>query len=81
MSKLELRPPFNALGRPVSASSDRGGERGKFLRPCATLESPVHLDEPVRAYLSKKAAHKGISLNDMVNDLLRREIEIIEAVK
>jgi hypothetical protein len=81
MSKLEVRPSFNALSRKVSPSTDRGGDRGKFFRPGASLESLVYLDEPVRAYLSKKAAHKGISLNDLVNDLLRREIEIIEAVK
>jgi hypothetical protein len=81
MSNLKVRPSFNAPSRRVSALSDSGSERGRFFRPGASLESPVYLDEPVRAYLSKKAAHKGISLNDLVNDLLRREIEIIEAVK
>jgi len=35
------------------------------------------LNEQVQAYLSEKADGKGISLND----LLRREVEIIEAVK
>jgi hypothetical protein len=65
----------------ISASGDRGSERGKFFRACASVESPVYLDEPVRAYLSKKVANKGTSLNDLVNDLLRREIEIVEAMK
>jgi hypothetical protein len=59
----------------------KGGARSKFYRPGAGLELPVYLDEQVLAYLSEKAASKGISLNDLVNDLLRREIEIIEAVK
>jgi hypothetical protein len=81
MSKLDARPSLTNLSRVVSAPSDKGGERGKFFRPGATLESPVYLDHQVRTYLSKKAAHKGVSLNDLVNDLLRREIEIIEAVK
>jgi hypothetical protein len=59
----------------------KGGERGKFYRPSASLELPVYLNEQVQAYLSEKADGKGISLNDLVNDLLPREIEIIEAVK
>jgi predicted HicB family RNase H-like nuclease len=80
MSKLAVHPSLHALGRMLSAPSDKGSERGKF-RSAASLESPVYLDHQVRAYLSKKAAHKGVSLNDLVNDLLRREIEIIETVK
>ena len=32
-------------------------------------------------YLTQKAAHKGVELSDLVNQLLKKEIEIIEAVK
>ena len=56
-------------------------ERGKFHRPGATLRLPVYLDEPLQAYLSAAAERKGISLADLVNNLLSKEIEIIEAVK
>jgi len=41
---------------------------------------PVYLDEKVQRYRVAKAEAKGIELSDLVNDLLRREIEIIEAV-
>ena len=81
MSNLDLRTSLTNLSQMVSAPSDKGGERGKFFRPTSIPESPVYLDHQVRAYLSTKAAHKGISLNDLVNHLLRRDIEIIEAAK
>ncbi|MCL2644268.1 MAG: hypothetical protein FWD51_02290 [Betaproteobacteria bacterium] len=57
------------------------GVRGKFYRPDAAFRLPVYLDESVQSYLAAKANAKGIDLSDLVNDLLRREIEIIEAVK
>jgi hypothetical protein len=47
----------------------------------AVFKLPVYLDEQVQDYLSAKAEAKGIDLSDLVNDLLKREIEIIEAVK
>ncbi len=57
------------------------GERGKFYRPDAVFRLPVYLDEKVEKYLTAKADAKGVELSDLVNDLLKREIEIIEAVK
>jgi len=54
--------------------------RGKFYRPEAAFRLPVYLDERVQSYLTTKANAKGIDLSDLVNDLLKREIEIIEAV-
>jgi hypothetical protein len=57
------------------------GVRGKFHRPDAIFRLPVYLDESVQSYLTAQASAKGIELSDLVNDLLRREIEIIETVK
>ncbi len=57
------------------------GVRGKFYRPDAVFRLPVYLDEKVESYLTAKADAKGIDLSELVNDMLRREIEIIEAVK
>ena len=57
------------------------GVRGKFYRPDAVFRIPVYLEDNVVTYLAKKAEAKGVELSDLVNDLLRREIEIIEAVK
>jgi antitoxin component of RelBE/YafQ-DinJ toxin-antitoxin module len=41
----------------------------------------VYLDEQVQAYLTARAEEKGIDLSDLVNTMLMRDIEIIEAVK
>ncbi len=52
-------------------------ERGKFYRPDAQLIPPVHLDPEVLSYL----AARGTSLSTLVNDLLQKDIELIEAAK
>lgn len=56
------------------------GARGKF-QPDAEPRLPVYLDRKVQRYLAQRAADKGTSIEAMVNDLLKREIEIIESVK
>jgi hypothetical protein len=40
----------------------------------------VYLDDKVQSYLVAKAEAKGVELSVLVNDLLRKEIEIIETV-
>ncbi|HJW82612.1 MAG TPA: hypothetical protein VJ396_10270 [Acidiferrobacterales bacterium] len=55
------------------------GERGKFYRPDAVFNLPVYLDEDVQDYLAKKAEARGVDLSDLVNDLLKKDIELIEA--
>lgn len=56
-------------------------ERGKFFRPNAKLRLPVYLNADVQAYLTEQAAKKGIPLGELVNMLLKQEIQIIESVK
>jgi len=58
-----------------------GGSRGKFHRPNAKLNLPVYLDTDVHAYLSAIAARKGVPLSELANELLKKEIAILEAVK
>lgn len=57
------------------------GVRGKFYKAGATFKLPVYLDEKVQSYLAAKAESKGVELSDFVNDLLKKEIEIIEKMK
>ena len=56
------------------------GERGKFYKPNATMNLPVYLDNDVLDYFSAKAKAKGVELNTMVNDLLKKDIALIEGV-
>ena len=55
------------------------GVRGKFFKPEAAFKLPVYLDAEVEVYLAKRAQAKGVELDELVNQLLKREIEIIEA--
>jgi hypothetical protein len=57
------------------------GERGKFFRPNAELRLPIYLNADVQAYLAERAAQKGIPLGEMVNTLLKQEIQIVESIK
>lgn len=55
--------------------------RGKFYRPSLSLHVPVYLDKEVQDYLTGIATRKGIQVSELANDLLKRDIQIIEAVK
>ena len=57
------------------------GERGKFFKANAELRLPIYLDADVQRYLTERAADKGVPIGEMVNGLLKREIQIIESVK
>jgi hypothetical protein len=57
------------------------GERGKFYRPGAKLNLPVYLDPDVLDYFTAKASGKGVEVNEMVNDLLQKDIALIEGIK
>ena len=59
----------------------RNGQRGRFLRPEAALLPPVHLDPEILAFLTARAEARGVSLNEFVNMLLRKDIELIEAAE
>ena len=55
-----------------------GGVRGKFYRPGATFNLPVYLDAQVIEYLTERAKAKGVPLNELINQLLKKDIELIE---
>jgi len=57
------------------------GERGKFYRPDAKLNIPVYLDKEVLAYLGEKAKSKGVEVAQLINEILRRDIDLFETVK
>ncbi|MHB8744650.1 MAG: hypothetical protein ACYC9L_16230 [Sulfuricaulis sp.] len=58
-----------------------GATRGKFYHPNLRLNLPVYLDAEVLDYLNAIATKKGMAVSQLANDLLKREIGIIEAVK
>jgi len=58
-----------------------GGTRGKFHRPNTRLNLPLYLDVDVQACLATLAARKGVTLSDIVNDMLRKAIAIHKTAK
>lgn len=57
------------------------GTRGKFFKPGETINLPVYLEAEVQAYLAARAKAKGIDIAQLVNDLLKKDIELIEAAR
>jgi len=57
-------------------------EQGKFYRPIEALEIPVYLDADIRIVLMKKLKEAGneVSLNGIVNALIKHDIEISEKI-
>ena len=57
------------------------GVRGKFYRPGAEFHTPIYLEPSVLQALTETANRKGIRLDDLVNDLLKKELAIAETLK
>ena len=55
-------------------------ERGKFYRPDAQLNIPVYLDQDIENWLTEKAKEKGVDLQSLVNELLRKDISLTQEV-
>ena len=57
------------------------GERGKFFRENAKLNLPIYLDDEIQSYLQERARSKGVEVAQLVNEMLKQDIKLIEAVK
>jgi len=56
-------------------------ERDRFYRPNAKLNLPVYLEPKVQAWLDKVAGKRGEDVGKLVNRLLKKEIELAEAIR
>ena len=52
-------------------------ERGKFRRPNLRLIPPVRLEPEVLGFLATRASERGTTVNELVNQLLKKDIELI----
>lgn len=50
-------------------------EQGKFYVPIEAIQIPIYLDQDVMQFLNKKCDFNPKRLNDLINNLLRKEIE------
>ena len=53
-------------------------EQGKFYRPIEELDIPIYLEDEVRNFFLKSIKNKtaNFSLNEIVNSLIKQDIEI-----
>lgn len=54
------------------------GTRGKFYRKGAELRLPIYLDAKLQRKLEGLARKKGKDIGEMVNQLLKRDVECLE---
>ncbi len=54
------------------------GVRGKFYRKAAELRLPIYLDAKLQEQLERFAEKNGKDVGEMVNQLVRKEVEVIE---
>lgn len=57
------------------------GERGKFYRPGTRTVVAVHLDPDVQDFFRKRAVERGVTMDELVNTMLRKDMEMIEAAE
>lgn len=56
------------------------GERGKFYHPDAQLNLPVYLDADVAEFIQRHLTEKNIDIQTIVNQWLRKDIEVIKSI-
>jgi hypothetical protein len=54
------------------------GVRGKFYKPDAQFCIPIYLEPELAEFIEKLASLKNMDTSRMVNELLRKDKEIIE---
>lgn len=54
------------------------GERGKFSNPEGEFKLPIYLEPEIDDFVKKLSAEKELDRNQIVNKLLRKDMEIIE---
>ena len=57
------------------------GVRGKFYRPGMKLRIPVYLEESLLGSLTEIARRRGVNLDDLVSDLLRPDLAIVDSLR
>ena len=57
------------------------GVRGKFYQPNARLNLPVYLDKEVLSFVLRIAEKRKTDLSSIVNELLRKDMQLVDVLK
>ena len=54
------------------------GVRGKFHNPDGEFDLPIYLDREISEFVERLSVEKNVDRNQIVNKLLRKDMELIE---
>ena len=74
------KTPRKAVGEMKADYDFTGATRGKFYRQGAVLVAPIHLEPEVLRFLEARAAARGVPLSQLVNELLKKDIELAATI-
>lgn len=57
------------------------GVRGKFYRPNVRLNLPIYLDNDIAEFVQKYAKRNNVDAQTVVNEILRRNKETLQALR
>lgn len=57
------------------------GERGKFFNENAVFQTPIYLEKDVEEFIQHLAGIKGKDVGELVNELLRHNIQLIQRIQ
>ncbi len=56
------------------------GERGKFYQPEVQLNLPVYLEPDIAEFIQRFSKEKNVDTQTLVNQWLRKEVELIRSI-
>jgi hypothetical protein len=73
--------PIEDNDMPAEIDFSKGVRGLHHIPPGAKVLMPAHIERSVWAYFSGKAEERGIQLSELLTEVLKRDIEISEALK
>ena len=73
--------PIDDDEMPAEIDFSKGVRGVHHIPPGAKVPMPASIERSVWEYFSGKAAQRGVELSDLLTEVLKRDIEINEALK
>lgn len=73
--------PLEDNHMPAEIDFSRGVRGLHHIPPCAKVWMPASIERSVWEYFSGKAEQRGLDLSELLTEVLKRDIEINEALK
>jgi hypothetical protein len=75
------KQPIDGNDMPTEVDFSKGIRGLHHIPPGAKVLMPVSIERDVWEYFSAKAGQRGVGLSELVSEVLKRDIEINEALK